>query len=81
MAALSFPIVVVPDGRLWVAQFDADGMRMAEPVMTDRCSYFVGRSYSHRSVFTADAVTLSHLEFVTLTGLSSLVQSVCGSDD
>lgn len=73
--SLVIPVVVVPNGRLWFSRFDQDGNRTADPTQTNRCSYFVGRSYSALAEFT-----VSHLEFVTLDGLTSLVGSLCGSD-
>jgi len=79
--SLVFPVVVVPNGRLWVTHFDKDGNRTADPHQTDRCSYFVRRSYFHRSPSSGDQVTLSHLEFVTLSGLGSLIQDVCGTEE
>lgn len=79
--SLVLPIVVVPNGHLWVTHFDKDGKRTAHPHQTDRCSYFVRRSYFHRSLSGGDEVTLSHLEFVTLSGLGSLIQDLCGTEE
>ena len=78
--SLVFPVVVVPDGRLWVTDYDNNGNRTIDPQLADRCSFFVDRSYYHRSPSGGDQVTLSHLEFVTVTGLAALVADVCGSD-
>jgi hypothetical protein len=80
--AMSFvvPVVVVPDGRLWVTHFDKDGNRIVDPHLVERCSYFVGRSYFHPSVSGGNELSLSHLEFVTVAGLGSLVHELCGTE-
>lgn len=79
--SLVFPLLVVPDGRLWVVEFDAEGNRACEPRQTDRCSYFVNLSYYHNTMLSGDEMTLSHLEFLTVAGLHEFVGQLCGSDD
>lgn len=76
-----FPIVVVPNGRLWQTQYDGEGNRIADPEQVARCSYFVGRNYYHRSPSGGDELALSHLEFVTLDGLLQFVDDLCGDDN
>jgi hypothetical protein len=78
--SLVIPVLVVPDGRLWATHFDKDGNRTVDPQLTDRCSYFVGRTYYHRTA-RGDTLTLSHLEFVTMAGLASFVGDLCGTPD
>lgn len=79
--SLVFPILVVPNDRLWVVQFDAAAYRTCAPRQTDRCSRFVNLSYYHRSGLTGDEMTISHLEFVTVTGLCQFVDQLCGNDE
>ncbi len=79
--SLVIPIVVVPDGRLWVTQFDKDGNRNTDPQLADRCSYFVSRSYFHRSASGGDDLTLSHLEFLTISGVDAFIRSLCGTNE
>lgn len=78
--SLVFPIMVVPNGRLWVTQYDSDGNRTADPVQTDRCSYFVNLEYYHRGALTGDEYNISHLEFVTQDGLLQFVDDLAGDD-
>ncbi len=78
--SLVFALVVVPNGRLWRTQYDADGNRCSKPTPVDRCSYFVNRSYFHRSLAGGDAISISHLEFVTSNGLLKFVDDLCGDD-
>jgi hypothetical protein len=65
------PLVVVPDRRLWVVEYDHDGERKCPPVQTDRCSLFVNREYMMHSDWPR--LRLSHVEFVTLSGLGTFV--------
>ena len=79
--SLVFPFMVVPNGRLWVTQYDADGNRFVDPVQTDRCSYFVNLSYYHRGALTGDEYNISHLEFVTQNGLLKLIDDLVGDEN
>jgi len=79
--SLVFPLLVVPNGRLWVTQYDADGNRTHDPHSVDRCSYFVNLSYYHRGAMTGDELNISHLEFVTIDGLTQFVDDLTGDDD
>jgi hypothetical protein len=76
-----FPLVVVPNGRLWITEYDSGGRRIVEPQQVDCCSYFVKREYSHPSGGGGDRMTISHLEFVTCDGLLQFVESRCGDDE
>lgn len=78
--SLVFPLVVIPDGRLWQTVYDANGNRLSEPHTVDRCSYFVNRKYFHRSPAGGDELVISHLEFVTPNGLLKFVADLCGDD-
>ncbi|MCH7592588.1 MAG: hypothetical protein IH989_07415 [Planctomycetes bacterium] len=60
--------------------FDADGRRVKDPEPTDRCSYFVNRTYYHRSAAGGDELVISHVEFVTSTGLVKYLGDLCGDD-
>jgi hypothetical protein len=72
----AFPILVVPDGRLWMVVFDANGARVGDPRQTERCSYFIGRSYVGDDKLRSVRYLISHLEFVTLTGLVTLADDL-----
>lgn len=79
--SLVFPILVVPNGRLWMTQYDCDGKRIRDPENVDRCSYFVHLLYFHRDGRAGHEVTISHLEFVTVDGLVAFVDEICGDED
>jgi len=78
--SLVLPVLVVPKGRLWQTIYDADGNRTSDPQSVDRCSYFVGRKYFHRSISGGDKLVISHLEFVTPDGLRRFVDELCGNE-
>lgn len=73
---LLLPILVVPDGTLWRAGFDVDGRIVADPIAVDHCSFWVDRKYRIGNPIVSTELTISHLEFVTLTGLKHLMTEV-----
>lgn len=79
--SLVFPLLVVPNGRLWVAQFDDAGVCTSPPTQADRCSYFVDVEYRHKTLTVSDSQRISHMEFVTENGLLAFVDELCGTDD
>ena len=78
--SLVMPFVVVPDGRLWRTVYDAEGNRIEDPKPIERCSYLVNRTYYTRSGAGRDAFVISHLEFVTSTGLVNCLDGLCGDE-
>lgn len=78
--SLVFPLVVVPDGRLWQTVYDANGNRISDPKPIDRCSYFVNRTYSCPVLAAGGKLVISHLEFVTSNGLLKYMDDLCGDD-
>jgi len=79
--SLVFPVIVVPDGRLWTVQYDSEGNRKTAPKQAERCSYFVDRQFFHRGSLSGDELTISHFEFVTASGLLKFVDALCGDED
>jgi len=71
-----FPVLVVPDGTLWIADFDSDGSRLEKPRKADRCSYYIGRSYFAGNKLSGFNYQISHLEFVTYTGLERMISGL-----
>jgi len=70
-----FPLLVVPEGRLWRAEFDQNGSLTGNPRQVDRCSYFVGKRYWAGDNLSGFPYYLSHLEFITLPGLRTFTSS------
>lgn len=73
--SLTLPMVVVPDGTLWQVNYKSDGTRQNKPVQTNRCSFFVDQQYSIGDMQNK-TFTISHLEFITLTGLENLLINI-----
>jgi len=78
--SLILPILVVPDGTLWVTSFDHQGNVISEPSQANRCSYFVDRNYDP-GILTRNEFKISHLEIVTLSGLEKLIDEIIGNND
>ena len=74
-AYLSFllPVLAIPDGTLWQTNFSHDGDRVLDPHPVERVPFFVDRSYRAGDIMQGTHYRISHLEFVTLSGLSSLI--------
>ncbi|MFM2429761.1 MAG: hypothetical protein RLZZ511_974 [Cyanobacteriota bacterium] len=73
--AMVIPILVVPNGRLWQVDFSEYGERISDPRQVDRCSYFIGKTYTNDITPRKNELTISHLEFVTLNGLAAFMNS------
>ena len=73
-ACFILPVVVVPDGMLWVTDYQADGAPAGVPTQTNETTFYLNHS-SWRDGQTFRYV-VSHLHFVTLAGLGSLVDRV-----
>ena len=81
--AVVIPIVVVPDGTLWAAEYSETGVLVKAPVPTDRVSYFINHSIALGLDFGWTTYDISHIEFVTKTGLiqfASNLTSECGRE-
>ena len=64
-----FPILVVPDNMLWIANYDNYGKLRATPSPTDKIDLFVGRPYSSRGRERLYNLSVSHLEIKTKSAL------------
>lgn len=70
------PVLVVPDGTLWVVDYEDDGAVRSDPVQTDEATLFVGREYW--SVVSHPGYAISHLHFCTRSGIVALLSRVAG---
>lgn len=70
--AAVLPILVVPDGRLWVAKYDADGTELSEPEAVEQCNLYINHECNVNGF--GPTMHLSHIEIVTLTGLANFVE-------
>jgi hypothetical protein len=67
------PVLVVPDGTLWVANYSENGTLQEGPTQTDEARYFVG---SVQSLGSNPQIpfTISHLHIVTKSGYEQLLR-------
>ena len=79
--SLILPILVIPDGTLWKVDYSANGSRSSDPVKVNRCSFFIGRNYVAGNRMQGTSLTISHLEFVTLSGLEDLTKNMLQPDN
>lgn len=67
------PVTVIPDGRLWVADYEPGGSRIGDPRQEPGAQLFVGQSWSLEPVY--GEFKLSHLEIATFSHLATLVET------
>jgi len=75
--ALVLPLVVVPDGRLWAADYNALGELISSPTQAESISHFVGAPIK-LDFFHGRRPEISHLEFITLSGLEPWIKRIAG---
>lgn len=80
---LSFvlPLVVVPDETLWAAAFDHTGARISAPHKVERRSFFLNRHLLAGGKLSGMHYHISHLEFVTRSGLQKLIREFSSGDE
>ena len=82
MAQILFlPIVVVPDKTLWQVKYSDNGVLDGEPEQVDSIDYWVDVSYSFLGKFEELNFQISHLHFLTKTGLQALIENDKKFDD
>lgn len=73
-----FPVLVVPDGTLWVADYDMSGKLLTEPHAVEETTIFMGREYWSAG---SGSYNVSHLHVCTLAGIDSFMHFLLASDD
>ena len=68
------PMLVVPDGTLWVADYDKKGAVQADPHQVDEAEIYIDHSASKKGQMFS--YTISHMHFVTAKGLLQLVDRI-----
>lgn len=67
------PILVVPDGTLWVANYAERGALQEGPIQINEAEYFIGQVHSIKENYNA-SFTVSHLHIVTKSGLDAFLR-------
>lgn len=70
-AYMILPVVVVPDGTLWVKDYQLDGTPAGPPGQTDETTFYLNHSLWKKGQMFS--YTISHLHFVTKKGLGSFI--------
>ena len=70
------PVLVVPDGTLWVVDYEDDGAVRGDPRQIDEATLFVGREYW--GIVSHPGYTISHLHFCSRSGIVALLGRVAG---
>jgi hypothetical protein len=73
--AAVLPILVVPDGTLWMARYSSRGQLDRDPERAHEVHFFLGRRYPYPQE-PLRAYTISHLHVMTKTGVVELLQQV-----
>lgn len=65
------PVLVVPNGTLWAADYRAEGKKLKTPAQVDEVEFYLNHSpWRTGQMFS---YTFSHLHFVTQLGLMSYI--------
>jgi hypothetical protein len=67
------PIVVVPNGRLWLAPFDEGGNQVGPVSQVDSIPYYIGHEYPFERL--EECYVASHVDILTVDGLEALIRS------
>lgn len=67
------PIVAVPDGTLWIAEYTDNGELLTEPKKVEKCSFLVNKQYSFCIRIKSHPYMISHIDFMTFTGLKNFL--------
>lgn len=78
------PIVVVPDGVLWKAEYGAEGSLLSDPSQAAVCEFYVGREVEvggKKGTPFFHVFAFSHIHFFTLTGFDSFLSEMANDLD
>lgn len=77
------PVVVVPDGTLWKVEYTQDGRRNGFPEQEHLVEFYVNHEcvVPHPASRAPTSFIFTHLHFVTLTGLQTLLSKFGGNGE
>jgi hypothetical protein len=78
-ATFILPMVVVPEGSLWVIDYASSGEIMGDPQQATQVEFAISKTVSGPKMYGEDYL-ISHLEFVTEQGLVSRIQFLLRPD-
>lgn len=68
------PVLVIPDGTLWVARYSSRGSIERDPEQVREVSFYLGRKYS--IPLLEHTFTITHLHIMTKTAVTDLLRQV-----
>jgi hypothetical protein len=74
---LVLPMLVVPDGTLWAADYSEDGVLQTKPHQVSEARLFVGREYSTK---LSSVTTISHMHISTRTNIAAFLRGIGQGD-
>lgn len=78
--SIVLPVLVVPDGTLWITNYADSGYLQDGPLQTDQVQFYIG--VAQQFVPNPDYLfMISHLHVVTKSGLAVLLDSFTGGGD
>jgi hypothetical protein len=75
--SVALPVLVVPDGSLWIANYSENGSLQDGPEQVDEVQFFIGDGQTYAPNLDR-LYTVSHLHVVTKSGLNNLLESFLG---
>jgi len=66
------PVLVIPNQRLWVVEYDDNGKEVSGPHQTERCSCYIDKCYELHPAPTVN-MWISHIEIMTYDGLKLFI--------
>ncbi|RYD58531.1 MAG: hypothetical protein EOP83_20775 [Verrucomicrobiaceae bacterium] len=73
------PILVIPDGALWVLDYAVSGITVSPPVQAESCDFYVGRVL--RRDTPRSRFSISHLHILTATGFRRFISRMARNPD
>jgi hypothetical protein len=75
-ATVVFPVLVIPDKTLWVADYASDGQQLGDPRQVDHCEVFLGKTFDTQHF----QYTASHLLVFTKTKFDGYLDRLAVND-
>lgn len=73
-----FPLLVVPDGTLWAADYDTQGALQGPPIPVDEVTIFIGRDYGRPG---GASYTVSHLHVLAAPSIGAFLEQFVTSEE
>ena len=72
------PVLVIPDGSLWQANYSDNGEQIGKPKLINHIPYYIGKEWTVGNGLQSLTYTISHLEIVTYSEIDTFVNKYLG---